>query len=491
MSKRILSILLLAAMLTSAAACGDTSADNPPPDDSSSDLSTTDEIVDDSPKLAIQKEDNDGKEFTILLPTHARYEYDVEQTGDIVDDAIFNRNQAVEELLGIDFNFVVIDGHWDQRATFINTITNDILSDNGEYDLISGLLPALATSTQEGYYVEGRDLEYCNFDNPWWIQDMYDRFAIEDKLFEFVGDASLTVYKELGVVYFNKRIFDNYGLENPYDLVRSGDWTLDKMIELGTATGNDGGDGVYDYKTDEMGTVAERIVLEKLSIGTDVSAYSKDNNGVITANDLTEKYISVYEKLYNFVYSNDNVVSLNTHDSQTYDTGTYFGEGRFALMINFLKMTEMIRDMNDDFGIVPMPKYDKEQDKYLSSLGTSISVFLVPKTARDIPLTSKVMEALCYYSYMDVTPKYYEVALKEKYSRDDDIKEMLTIIRDGATLNIDFFHMQLFGEAYPRMMFTTGEQYTSPDNLVSTVAGKMSTIRQKLESAIEKYSEIE
>ena len=34
--------------------------------------------------------------------------------------------------------------------------------------------------------------------------------------------------------------------------------------------------------------------------------------------------------------------------------------------------------------IVPMPKYDEAQENYRSSLGTSISVLLVPQTTRDV-----------------------------------------------------------------------------------------------------------
>jgi hypothetical protein len=119
------------------------------------------ETADNSPKLQINKEDNSGKTFTMLIPTHASYEYDVEQTGDIVDDAIFNRNSAVEDLLGIDFEFVVKDGHWNQKDAFVSAISSDILSGDGQYDMISGLLVAVAPSTQEGYYIEGNKLDYC------------------------------------------------------------------------------------------------------------------------------------------------------------------------------------------------------------------------------------------------------------------------------------------------------------------------------------------
>lgn len=228
-----------------------------------------------------------------------------------------------------------------------------------------------------------------------------------------------------------------------------------------------------------------------MEVAIDADPFVRESDGTITIGSMSEKYIDAYEKLYNFVYQNDNVVSLNTHDDGTYLTATYFGEGRFGMTVNFLKNTELIRDMNDDFGIVPMPKYDESQEKYLCSLGTSISVLLVPQTTKDVALTSKVMEALCYYSYNDVVPKYYEVALKEKYSRDEEIKEMLTIIRDGATMSFSMFNGQLIGQPLPSMNFTTGDKYTEPGQLASAYAKNVTSVETKLETVLEKYGALE
>lgn len=101
------------------------------------------------------------------------------------------------------------------------------------------------------------------------------------------------------------------------------------------------------------------------------------------------------------------------------------------------------------------------------------------------------MEALCYYSYNNVVPKYYEVALKEKYSRDEEIKEMLTIIRDGATMSFSMFNGQLIGLPLPSMSFTTGDKYTEPGQLASAYAKNVTSVETKLETVLEKYGELE
>ena len=90
-----------------------------------------------------------------------------------------------------------------------------------------------------------------------------------------------------------------------------------------------------------------------------------------------------------------------------------------------------------------------------------------------------------------MVPKYYEVALKEKYSRDEEIKEMLTIIRDGATMSFSMFNGQLIGQPLPSMSFTTRENSTAPGQLASAYAKNVTSVETKLETVLEKYGALE
>ena len=99
-----------------------------------------------------------------------------------------------------------------------------------------------------------------------------------------------------------------------------------------------------------------------------------------------------------------------------------------------------LRGMNTDFGIVPYPKWDEHQEKYLTTSVAYFSMFCVPTTVKNLEMTGAVMEALCAESYKKVIPAFYEVALKSKYSRDDESAEMIDIIRSGLTFD--------FGKVY-------------------------------------------
>lgn len=484
--KRKFSLVLALLMLLTAAGCG--SADSPdtpgttaPQNDSTTAVSTADLI-------GFPEEDNGGKTFTMLINTTKSYEYDAEEeTGDVVSDAVYSKNKSVEDYLGISFEFVIQDGAWNTRDIFNGLIKSDVMSGASEYDLVSGITVCTMPISSDGYFMDGNSLTYCNFDHPWWIADMYDRFSCAGKLYGFIGDASLSLYKDMTVIYFNKRLWDENKAPNPYELVRNNEWTLDKFITLCSGMQRDlNGDGTYD-ETDQLTFLGEYVPCGTFQTSLQLDVVRIGNDGTPEYLGLTEKFLSAFEKLQTF-QAGEGVMRMSSIDDKSYKSMITFGNGNVATMCNFIYSTEYLRDMKDDYGILPMPKYDDNQEKYVSQLGTSTAMLFVPTTTKDIELTSKVMEALSYYTNRLVVPKYYEVALKDKYARDDDIAEMLDIIRDGAAFDFLFVYGTSLQGA-PNSYFRFYDTNTS--DLASTFASNETNFKTSLEEMIEKYSEID
>ncbi|MBQ7982781.1 MAG: hypothetical protein IJ302_04380 [Clostridia bacterium] len=336
--------------------------------------------------------------------------------------------------------------------------------------------------------MEGNNLE-CDFDKPWWIADMYDRFSVAGKLYGFIGDACLSLYKDMTVTYFNKRIWDEYDQPNPYELVRNNEWTIDKMIELTTGMASDlNGDGTYDAENDQLAYLAEQVPNGTFQTSLELKVVQIGDDGTPEYLGLSEKFVTAYEKMLNF-HKNPGVMTMGSIDDKTYRSMKTFANGNVATMVNFIYSTEYLRDMQDDYGILPMPKFDQNQEKYVSQLGTSTSMLFVPVTTKDVALTSKVMEALCYYTGELVVPKYYEVALKEKYARDEDIAEMLDIIRDGAAF--DFLYVYGAGclKNAPNSYFRFYN--TNTTDVASAFAANETAFKTSLEEFIEKISKLE
>jgi hypothetical protein len=85
--------------------------------------------------------------------------------------------------------------------------------------------------------------------------------------------------------------------------------------------------------------------------------------------------------------------------------------------------------MDTEFGIIPYPKYDKEQIEYMPhTAGIFLPIVCVPKTNADTENTGLFMEAFAYEGNKTIVPAFYENILKGKTARDDESVEMLDYI---------------------------------------------------------------
>jgi len=481
MKKRTFSLILCALLLANLMACGDSGASG----DTSASDSVTDSSVETESPLKVPKTDNGGREFNILTTLHAAYEYDAEeQTGDVVSDAVYERNAAVEELLGIDLNFAIEAGHWVDRETFNGLIKNSVMAGDGAYDLVNGVTVCVLPIASEGVFIDANELEYVDLENPWWVQGMNENLAIGGKLYGFIGDASLSLYKDLSVVFFNKQLLENYKLTSPYEDVRNGTWTLDKFTEMIQAVGSDlNGDGNWVPTDDLFGMIYQTVAGRSFQSATEFTIVDFDENHNPFIVDLSERDIDTYFKLYGLRTENKNVwwFDVNDHTELTVN----FAADRALFMCDLLYDTEYLRDMSSDYGIVPYPKRDAEQKDYHTQIGTSTSMFFVPITTSDVTLTSQVCEALSYYSSVDVVPAYYEVALKEKYTRDEDAKEMLEIIRDSAQMDFTFAYHTIFNP------FINAVTVTAKNDIASYYATNKPKWEGTLNALLESYASLE
>ena len=357
--KKITAMTLLLAMALSAASCGAGGGTSGDQTTTAGGDTTTAAPEDTSPKLELPEKNFGGAEFTILSSDINSYEYDAEeQTGDIVEDAVYKRNRTVEELLGVDFNIVSQPGDWAAKDTFNGLIKNSILAGDGEYDLISGVAVIVMQLTTEGYFVNANTLNYIDFDKPWWVQGMNDNLAIEGKLYGFIGDASLSLYKDLSVLYFNKKILADYNLEDPYQYVYDDNWNIDTFGGMIKGVSSDlNSDGKLKWGEDMVGFMTNSVPNRAFMTATEISFLTYDD-GVPKFGDLSERSDNVYEKLYKVFKENDNVLN-NPKDE--YDIATqYFTEDKALFMDAFLKYADNMRDMTSDFGIVPYPKADSQ-----------------------------------------------------------------------------------------------------------------------------------
>ena len=102
-------------------------------------------------------------------------------------------------------------------------------------------------------------------------------------------------------------------------------------------------------------------------------------------------------------------------------------------------MNAEIREMTDDYGVLPYPKLDESTDGYGTYLSGTFSAQMISvnQPQESWHKMGTIVEALNVYSHELVLPAIYEVTLKTKTSRDENSIEMLDLILDSRTYSFD------------------------------------------------------
>ena len=415
---------------------------------------TTEEI------LGFGKENNNNQKFTIYTTSTKTYDFNIEgETGDLLEDTVYKKNSMIEEYLGVDIELVLEAGNWAKRKTFNSKITNAYATGDDTFDLINNLSNCTLSLATQGVFTNVTELPYTNIEQPWYIADMLDKYGIHNKLYILFGDQSMSLYKDMSVLFFNSTIWKEKKADvDLYEIVRNGDWTLDKFIELTSDMASDlNGDGQYDRDNDLLAYFGENSPNATWLTSLGIETIDLNDDGSYTYPGLTNRLADAYAKLAEFRQTVPGVDDVNSFSDfpGRYIPSEVFSNGRAAIMCNFLYATEHIRDMNDDYGIIPIPKYDKAQENYIAQLSAATMVYFVPKIQKNLELTSKFIECQAYFGRTYVTPVYYESTLKAKYADDPKMMDMLDMIRENASIGFAFvYSSSLSSSPYNLFKFT-------------------------------------
>ena len=442
-NSRLIAVLLVAAMALSVlVACGqpaDSGDENTPGDGETTPAAaadttpaeTTENPYDENGYLKdeIPEDINfNNQVINVLYWNNAKnVEYTAEDDGNIINSAIFNRNIAVEDRLGVTFTWIGEKGDYGQRADFNKIIAAD-LSGACEYDIISAYSTTIAMAATYGYALDLLQYnEQLKLDKPWWGADLTNMATINDKLYFATGDISTNYLLRMYGTFFNKQLIDQNGLTSPYDYVDKNEWTVDKFIELGSAFKGDPNGNAPIY-----GFVNDAITVEALFYGSDLRFVDKDTNDVPYLSDSWsgERAQSLIDKMSAYCITPSVLIDSKNDE-------VLFTEGSSLFIIYSLDLAmNHLASSNVDFGIVPIPKYDSQQQNYSTTLNYKYSLYMISKGS-DIPdIAAYALEALASEGYRRVTPDLYEQAMKVRYVTDTTSQKMIDYIRDGVSFEI-------------------------------------------------------
>ena len=384
-------------------------------------------------------EDYDGYNFRILTRKDMiDNQYIEEETGDIINDAVYRRNETVKALFNIDITAI------ESVSTTADDAISSILAGDDQYDII---LPHARTAFSyaiQNTLVNFHEVDTIHLDKPWWSKDIVDSCSVNGHLYVLDGDISTHRLYYSYALFFNKTIFDELGLEYPYEMVLDGEWTFDEMKKIAKKGSKDlSGDGIMHPDVDQYGYYGVDWYgpIAVLYTGGQ-RIYTKDARGVPKLTLNSAKTVDIFAEYFDLLMSDDAYLKKESVSIAS----DPFREGRALIAEKCLGEAQSLRNMSDDFGILPYPKFS-DDDEYTTIIGGGSSLVVMPVTVEDISRTGNITEALCAIGSRDVIPAFYEISLKTKFSRDAESEAMVDIIKDSLIYDLGYISGGTFQSA--------------------------------------------
>lgn len=485
--KKVILFLLTAALLLSAS-CGEASVDGKTttPDSSGDDIKESDsaatetELSDD-----LGKYDFGGRSFSIYTrttPLFYPYLDRQEATGDTIDDAVYNRNRKLEER----FNFSFDEQYYDYTVEGNDAPRKLLLAGDDTYQLYVGRCVHMFNYASEGYFYKIDDLTAINTEKPYWNSQLYDDLSIGNAHYFAVGDFNISAFDLTHVLLFNKKMIDDLNLGDIYSTVLDGKWTFDRFGEMSRAAVSDvNGDSVMD-ENDQYGyTSLGKQVLPGFWIAGGALSMKKDDGQLVYTAPTDQKFIDVCQKVFEITW-NDNIWHRVPITVDREEEMQMFCDGKALFTDSSCFQISLTRDAATDFGIIPYPKYDETQDKYYSRI-EGCELFGVPLTNTDPEMTSVILEAMACESRKIVIPAYYEVALKVKFTRDEESSKMLDIAFENRVFDYgDTILCEEFRDGVMRQAFAKDNR-----DIVSTLTKVQNKVEKKLGTLNDAFGTLE
>ena len=437
-----------------------------------------------------------GQEVVILSRGVQKYTQDEiavpELTSDPVNDAMFNRNIVVGDRLGVN----IVSKPLEDADPFktVEEIERVVKAGSTDYDMFAGACYTTLPAALRGTFYNLRDLEYLDLSQSYWMQDYNNTLSYGDKQYTATGMIALSTYRLAMVTLFNKELFDDRSIPYLYDAIENNEWTLDYHTALVENFYQDlNGNAIHDEE-DLYGFVSSATInVDAYWSACDVALVEKDADQAYKWALDTERLSDSVDKLLKLCYESGGTYLCKEVDG-TAQPGIreMFAEGRAATTTLRLLAVELdeIRGMQDQYGIVPMPKFDAAQKEYGTQMHDQFTVFAIPASAEasKLEMIGAVMEAMASENLRMVKPAYYEIALKRKYMSDPIAWDML----DMAFVNVVVDAGVIYAESldYPHHHLRT--MIADKKNAVASQYGKAaSRMNKQLTKIVDKMDKLQ
>ncbi len=484
--KRTFALLLAALLLASATACGSETAETTKSEtDTTVQASETEVSGYVAPALDLAGDELHILNFDYLWNMYIYIDHE-EQTGDSLNDKIYDRNRSVEE----QFNCKLLEDEvpytgWSTGfVELADTLINDVIAGTETYDAAYMCVSQRTELITKNYLLDLAEIDSLQLDGSWWHNKLNDTLQIGGKQYIASGALNLMPYDAMTSIFFNKDMHTQYGLDDYYTLVREGKWTLDKLIEDCLAVAAPNSDGKWDFKEGGDGVYG-------IALHTDFPAhflyasgiqYVTEENGKYGLHIESDRMYAAAERISDLFDKTAGVAVGQSGTSGADFYETIFGNGRSLFLMDELKGGISLRDSDVDFGLLPAPKYTEDQESYITDLTQRTMFFCMPVSNTHAEETGVVIDALTYESQQKVVPEFFDGYIAHKGLRDEDSYEMAQIMESTMCMDVGVVYNWCMD-----LINSMNQNIRSRSPLASLIQSNKEAINTTIEEFIDTY----
>lgn len=488
----LVSLMILSVLLGCSNNTGDVNDGTEPSGETTPDpaVSNPPEETTVDPNVFVYPEDVNfnGKEFTILNCTRNQWNMIAyitaeSMTGEEVNDATFLRQVGVEEALGckiIEKNVSI----YDLKAELEKTV----LSGEYAYDAAYQRADETIAGILDNSFIPLDDVYNIHLDRTYWSQDLLDVSSLNNTHYFAASDLQLMSFDGVWCIYFNAEILKDKGIEAPYQLVKTGKWTLDQLHSIAAQACDLGPDESWNYDAAGQcvyGFATFRDGIPKFLFGLEALFGGKDASDLpylaCTEMGFTERALKLAEfcgEAGAYFYAQPSTGNGDAYDQMFIDERSVFcgAEIQFA---------QKLRGVGMNYGMLPYPKYSESQETYHTTMINYLPVLTIPTTNSSPEDIGLIMDALSYEAHLTMADVYYGNRVSLKGTGEDTANDvaMLEIMRNTRSLD-PFVILGLGSTLVDQVTWCVGGGRTNIESTVAKFSGpsitKITELRSKL-----------
>ena len=448
--KWLVLLLTLSMILITLAGCNNSDRKDPSQSESESE-SPSESVTDPTREPSVLDDVKFQNQVIYVLSWEAsnltEYEETLTETSTLLEKSVFDRCDQAESRLNIRTQWEVIS-----KDNFIETadVTNRT---SGKCDIIVNTSEHASPLMSRGVYSNLKQYEYLDFDHEGWAQSLLEDVTVRNKLYFSTGDISTNLVFMTSVVYFNKdlveklginaKIAENYDAADLYELVRTGRWTLDKMISLCEDVYLDSDKSGMKGPGDRFGFTTYHNLFENFYYGGGYTTIMVDGDSFSVSPDFLNAEVvgDILDQANGLLYGQNGYIETNhDHACQSFSRGNVlFCMAPASHAWHTHSNTE---DLN--YSVLPIPKHSETQAKYACTQSLPYSVYCIASQAKEPEIGAAFLQALTEASYEITRPALFDKLMKGRYAEDPEDAEMWEYAVDANVFDVGRIFGNLF-----------------------------------------------